>query len=81
MSSYTTIENDSAPSLVVIDDTREIIVVSGAIGPKGDSGGTNIGSYPVVVSNIQGNDLLLFSQPQNAWVNVPQTSITDGGTF
>lgn len=81
MSSYTTIENDNAPSLIVIDDTREIIVVSGAIGPKGDTGGTTLGNYSITITGLQGGDLLQFNQQQNAWINVPQTSITDGGTF
>jgi hypothetical protein len=79
--SYTTLENDSAPSLVVLDDTREIIVVSGSIGPKGDTGGTTLGDRPITITNLQGNDVLQFSLSQNAWINVPQSSITDGGTF
>lgn len=79
--SYTTLENPDAPSLVVLDDTREVIVISGSIGPKGDTGGATIGDRPVLITNLQGNDLLQFNQSQNAWINVPQTSITDGGTF
>lgn len=79
--SYTTIDNPDAPALVVLDETREVIVVSGALGPKGDTGGTSIGGALVSISNLQASDLLQYDGLTNTWKNVPQSSITDGGTF
>lgn len=79
--SYTTIENENAPSLVVLDTTRELIVVSGSIGPKGDPGGTTLGTKPITITSLQGGDVLQYNALQDAWINVPQSSITDGGTF
>lgn len=79
--SYTTIENPDAPALVVLEEAREVIVVSGALGPKGDTGGTSIGGAAIVISNLQADDLLQYDSLTNTWKNVPQSSITDGGTF
>lgn len=39
----------------------------------------NIAGYPVVISDIQQKDVLMFGV--NQWNNVPQTEITDGGNY
>jgi hypothetical protein len=48
-------------------------------GVKGDSGGTDIGGYPVNVTSPNQYDVLMFGVGE--WVNTPQTEITDGGNF
>lgn len=48
-------------------------------GVQGKSGNDNIAGYPVVMSNIQRNDVVMFGVGQ--WVNTNQTEITDGGNF
>jgi len=46
----------------------------------GGGGGNNlIAGYPVVMSNIQYRDVVMFGS--NEWNNVNQTEITDGGNF
>lgn len=91
MSTYTTIETDNIPALVtldetreaivVVDETREVIVVSGNIGPKGDPGETTIGNKIANITNLQNGDLIQFDTATDTWINVRQTSVTDGGTF
>ena len=49
---------------------------------RGTGGGGNnnlIAGYPVVMSNIQYRDVVMFGS--NEWNNVNQTEITDGGNF
>ena len=48
-------------------------------GIAGRDGGDYIGGYPVVMSNIQRNDVVMFGV--NQWVNTNQTEIVDGGNF
>lgn len=48
-------------------------------GVSGRDGGDNIAGYPVVMSNIQRNDVVMFGV--NQWINTNQTEITDGGNF
>jgi hypothetical protein len=48
----------------------------GVAGPPGPSA---IGGYPIVVSDIKKDDVLMFGV--NEWVNTPQTEIADGGNF
>ena len=48
-------------------------------GVQGPSGTDSIGGYPVSVSNPQNLDALMFNN--NAWINIPQTEISDGGNF
>lgn len=48
-------------------------------GVAGKDGGDKIAGYPVVMSNIQRNDVVMFGT--NQWVNVNQTEIADGGNF
>jgi hypothetical protein len=48
---------------------------------RGGGGISNnlIAGYPVVMSNIQYRDVVMFGS--NEWNNVNQTEITDGGNF
>jgi hypothetical protein len=49
---------------------------------RGGGGGVSnnlIAGYPVVMSNIQYRDVVMFGS--NEWNNVNQTEITDGGNF
>lgn len=48
-------------------------------GVAGRDGGDYIAGYPVVMSNIQRNDVVMFGV--NQWVNTNQTEIVDGGNF
>jgi hypothetical protein len=48
-------------------------------GVQGKSGGDLIAGYPVVMSNIQYRDVVMFGT--NQWNNVNQTEISDGGNF
>jgi hypothetical protein len=48
-------------------------------GVSGRDGGDFIAGYPVVMSNIQRNDVVMFGV--NQWVNTNQTEIVDGGNF
>ena len=48
-------------------------------GVKGADGGDRIGGYPVVITAVQPQDVIMFGT--NEWVNTPQTEIADGGNF
>lgn len=48
-------------------------------GVQGPSGNDNIAGYPVVMSNIQPRDVVMFGS--NQWNNVNQLEIADGGNF
>ena len=62
-------------NLTVTPTPNQIIQIN-----RGGGGNNNlIAGYPVVMSNIQYQDLVLFGS--NQWNNVNQTEITDGGNF
>lgn len=48
-------------------------------GVAGRDGGDKIAGYPVVMSDIKRNDVVMFGTAE--WVNVNQTEIADGGNF
>lgn len=48
-------------------------------GVKGDPGPNEIGGYPIHITSVQPQDVLMFGT--NEWVNTPQTEIADGGNF
>jgi hypothetical protein len=48
-------------------------------GVAGPSGTESIGGYPINVSALQQQDVLMFGTGE--WVNTPQTEIADGGNF
>jgi hypothetical protein len=53
---------------------------AGAPGPQGPAGDTNaLGGVPVQFSGLAADDLLAYSG--SAWINRPQTQITDAGNF
>lgn len=51
----------------------------GIVGPRGPSGESNIGGYPIALSIAHNYDSLMWIN--GVWTNVPQTEITDGGNF
>ena len=53
----------------------------GPQGPQGPSGNSTIGGYDVDVLNPQNFDALMFRTNINAWTNINQTEISDGGNF
>ena len=64
-------------NLEVVPTPTQIIQINRGI-PGGD-GGDFIAGYPVVMSNIQYRDVVMFGN--NEWVNTNQIEITDGGNF
>ena len=48
-------------------------------GVAGRDGGDRIAGYPVIMTDIQPRDVVMFGT--NEWNNVPQTEIADGGNF
>jgi hypothetical protein len=85
--------NDSNVSIDITKQEPAVIEVSlvnaGPIGPqgpqgekgdKGDPGDTNyIAGYPVVISDPSTYDVIAFAD--GAFINRPQTDITDGGNY
>jgi len=65
---------------VIIDSTTNNVEVS-AVGQQGIAGGAVIGNKPVVITSVQDLDVLQFAQSSDAWVNRPQSNLTDGGNF
>lgn len=53
--------------------------IAGPPGPPGPSGSSDIGGYPVNITDPSNYDALMFVN--NEWINVPQVEITDGGNF
>lgn len=64
-------------NLEVTPTPKQIVQINRGV--QGRSGGDLIAGYPVVMSNIQRNDVVMFGT--NQWVNTNQTEITDGGNF
>jgi hypothetical protein len=46
---------------------------------RGIPGPNELGGYPVVITNAQQSDLIMFKTGN--WVNINQLSVTDGGNF
>lgn len=44
-------------------------------------GNSDLGGYPVVMSDVQNTDIVSFASNIMAWYNRRQTSLTDGGNF
>lgn len=67
----------------VVPTPNNIIQVNRGIvgppGPQGPAGGTDIGGYPVDITDAQDRDVLMWMT--GTWVNVNQTEVTDGGNF
>lgn len=64
-------------NLQVTPTPRQVIQISRGV--QGKSGADTIAGYPVVMSNIQVNDVVMFGNSQ--WVNTNQLEIADGGNF
>lgn len=64
-------------NLQVTPTPRQVVQINRGV--QGRSGGDLIAGYPVVMSDIQRNDVVMFGT--NEWVNVNQTEIADGGNF
>lgn len=64
-------------NLEVTPTPKQIVQINRGV--QGRSGADTIAGYPVVMSNIQRNDVVMFGT--NQWVNTNQTEITDGGNF
>jgi hypothetical protein len=69
--------NDNNINVQVTPVPRQTIQINRGV--KGDSGGADIGGYPVNVTSPNQYDVLMFGVGE--WVNTPQTEITDGGNF
>lgn len=62
-------------NLTVTPTPRQTIQIN-----RQSGGGSNlIAGYPVVMSDIQYRDVVMFGS--NEWNNVNQTEITDGGSY
>lgn len=64
-------------NLEVTPTPKQVVQINRGV--SGRDGGDRIAGYPVVMSNIQRNDVVMFGT--NQWVNTNQTEITDGGNF
>ena len=64
-------------NLQVTPTPRQVVQINRGV--SGRDGGDNIAGYPVVMSNIQRNDVVMFGV--NQWVNTNQLEIADGGNF
>jgi hypothetical protein len=64
-------------NLSVTPTPRQVVQINRGV--QGASGNDKIAGYPVVMSDIQRNDVVMFGV--NEWVNVNQTEIADGGNF
>lgn len=71
------VSNGNNINLEVIPTPTQVIQINRGI--AGRDGGDFIGGYPVVVSDVQPRDVVMFGI--NQWNNVPQTEISDGGNF
>lgn len=56
-------------------------VVTPEQGPPGPPGGAFIGSKEIKISDLASKNLLSYNSTENAWVNVKQEAVTDGGNF
>jgi hypothetical protein len=72
-----TITGGNNINLQVTPTPRQVVQINRGV--QGPSGNENIAGYPVVMSNIQQNDVVMFGV--NQWVNTNQLEIADGGNF
>lgn len=64
-------------NIQVTPQARQVINLNRGI--PGPAGPNAIGGYPIVITDAQNYDALMFVA--NEWVNIPQTEIADGGNF
>lgn len=72
-----TVQDGNNITVEVVPVARQTIEISRGV--KGDPGPNSIGGYPISLTNVQSNDALMFGV--GAWVNIPQTEISDGGNY
>lgn len=80
--SVTVQDSNNIVARVVPTPDNVITVNRGIVGPQGPagpSGESNIGGYPIQITDAQNRDVLMFMSGE--WVNIPQTEVTDGGNF
>lgn len=71
------IQGGNNVNVSVVPTPKQIIQINRGV--KGNDGGDKIGGYPVVITDAQRYDVLMFGVGE--WVNTPQTEVTDGGNF
>jgi hypothetical protein len=71
------VQSQNKIQLEVVPTPTQVIQINRGV--AGTSNINTIAGYPVVMSNIQRNDVVMFGS--NEWVNTNQTEITDGGNF
>jgi hypothetical protein len=72
-------DSNNITARVVPTPDNVIQLNRGIVGPIGPSGESSIGGYPVVISDANDRDVLMWLDGD--WINVPQTEVTDGGNF
>ena len=72
-------DSNNITAVVVPTPDNVIQLNRGIVGPVGPSGESNIGGYPITITEAQDYDVLMWLGGE--WVNTPQTEITDGGNF
>lgn len=79
--------NEVGAPAVEVKQTRVVVEITapgpqgatGPQGPQGEPGNSDIGGYPVQMSGVVDNDVIIFQSQK--WVNAPQSNLTDGGNF
>jgi hypothetical protein len=72
-----TVQDANNINVQVTPTPKQVIQINRGV--AGKDGGDNIGGYPVVITAVQPQDVIMFGT--NEWVNTPQTEIADGGNF
>lgn len=60
---------------------QDVNVKAGQIVLAGSESYALAGLLDVQVANVTQGDLIAYSQPTSKWVNVKQSTVTDGGNF
>jgi len=68
-------------SIIVKTTTQKVSVSSPSQGPPGPPGIPAIGGKDIIINNLKPKNLLTYSLSQDAWVNIEQEAVTDGGNF
>lgn len=64
---------------VVVDIPTSNIIMAGALGPQGPSGESTIAGSPILITDLQSNDLISYNGLN--WINRRQEIVTEGGNF
>lgn len=71
----------TANQTTVTNQLQTATFVSAPQGPPGPPGGAFIGGKEVIVNNLADKNLLSYNPTADAWVNITQETVTDGGNF